>query len=293
MKATLKINGETDFVVEDDLTTIGRASDNKIAFAADSNVSRYHAEIENREGCFWLVELGSSNGTTVNDKPLETEILLRDGDFIVLGGTSEIEFFLTEEKPAQAENSSLAAPPVKANLPSVNLPNANVNAPTSAPVAQNAEKAAKMPVMLIVMGLLCGLAVVCAVGAVFYSYNSAAARCDAKAMITSPENGDTINKETEITVDAENTDCVKRAVFLLDGAEIASADTAPYAATLDPKQFPALADGGNHSLKVVLEDEAGNLLAPSEIFLALETAEIATPTPTPVSEETPVQTATP
>ena len=150
-----------------------------------------------------------------------------------------------------------------------------------------------MPVMLIVMGLLCGLAVICAVGAVLYSYNSAAAQCDAKAVITSPENGDTINKETEITVDAENTGCVKRAVFLLDGAEIASADSAPYTATLDPKQFPALADGGNHSLKVVLEDAAGNLFAPSEIFLALETAEIATPTPTPNEEETPAPTVTP
>ena len=104
MKATLKINGENDFVIEDDVISIGRASDNKIALADDSNVSRYHAEIENREGEFWLVELGSSNGTTVNDKPLETEILLQDGDSILLGGTSEIEFFLTEERAAEAKN---------------------------------------------------------------------------------------------------------------------------------------------------------------------------------------------
>ncbi|HLM01675.1 MAG TPA: FHA domain-containing protein [Pyrinomonadaceae bacterium] len=291
MKATLKINGEKDFIIEEELTTIGRASDNKIALSDDSNVSRYHAEIENRQGEFRLVELGSSNGTTVNDKPLETEILLRDGDLIVLGGTSEIEFFLEEEKPSEeAGKSAAAAPSISANLPG-----ANVNAPSSAPAAPDAEKAAKMPVMLIVMGLACGLAVVFAVGAALYSYSgsASAAQCDAKAVITSPETGDTINKETEITVEAENTDCVRRAVFLLDGAEIASADTAPYAATLDPKQFPALSDGGNHSLKVLLEDEAGNLFAPSEVFLAFETAEIATPTPAPSEEETPAPTATP
>jgi pSer/pThr/pTyr-binding forkhead associated (FHA) protein len=287
MKATLKINGEKDFVIEDDLITIGRASDNKIALAGDSNVSRYHAEIENRDGEFRLIELGSSNGTTVNGEPLETEIPLRDGDLILLGGTSEIEFFLEEEKPEEAEKSAAVAPPVNANLP-----NANVN-PPPAPIAQDAEKASKMPLMLIVMGLACGLAVICVVGAVLYSYSSASARCDAKAVITSPENGDTINKETEITVEAENTDCVRRAVFLLDDAEIASAESAPYTTTLDPKQFPALSDGANHSLKVVLEDASGNLFAPSEIILAFETATIATPTPTPSEEETPVPSPTP
>ncbi|HEX8369267.1 MAG TPA: FHA domain-containing protein [Pyrinomonadaceae bacterium] len=283
MKATLKINGEKDFVIEDDRITIGRASDNKIPLAADSNVSRYHAEIENRGGEFRLVELGSSNGTTVNGEPLETEILLRDGDVILLGGTSEIEFSIQQQKPQEAEKSSAAAPPSH----NANLPNAN------APIAQGAEKASKMPVMLIVMGLVCGLAVICVVGAVLYSYSSAAAQCDAKAVITSPENGDTIDKETEITVDAQNADCVRRAVFLLDGAEIASADSAPYTATLDPKQFPALADGGNHSLQVVLEDASGKQLAPSEVFLAFETAEIATPTPTPSETETPVPAVMP
>jgi pSer/pThr/pTyr-binding forkhead associated (FHA) protein len=287
MKATLKINGEKDFVIEDDRITIGRASDNKLAFADDSNVSRYHAEIENRDGEFLLIELGSSNGTTVNGETLETEILLQDGDRVLLGGTSEIEFFLQEEKPEEAEKSPAAAPPINTDLP-----NANVNTP-AAPVAQEAEKASKMPVMLIVMGLACGLAVICVAGALLYSYSTTTAQCDAKAVITSPENGDTINKETEITVDAENTDCVKRAVFLLDGAEIASADSAPYTATLDPKQFPALSDGGNHSLKVLLEDASGNLFAPTEVILAFETAAIATPTPTPSEEETPVPTVTP
>ena len=50
MKATLKINGEKDFIIEDEVTSIGRAPDNKLALAEDSNVSRYHVEIENRDG---------------------------------------------------------------------------------------------------------------------------------------------------------------------------------------------------------------------------------------------------
>lgn len=293
-KATLKIDGEKDFIIEDEIVSIGRASDNKIPLADDSNVSRYHAEIENRDGEFRLIELGSSNGTSVNGTPLETEILLRDGDVILLGGTSEIKFSLSQEKPEEAKEEKPSAA-----MPALNsgLPNANAGAPevSAAAVTPDSEKAAKTPVLLIVMGLACGLAVICAVGAVLYSYSSssAASNCDAKAVITSPENGDTINKEIEITVDAENTDCVKRAVFLIDGAEIASAADAPYTATLDPKQLPELADGGNHSLQVILEDAGGKRLAPSEVILAFETAEIATPTPTPAEEETPVPTATP
>ena len=46
--------------VEDGLVTIGRALDNSIALEDDSNVSRYHAEIESRGDKFWLIELGSS-----------------------------------------------------------------------------------------------------------------------------------------------------------------------------------------------------------------------------------------
>ena len=75
-KATLKINGEKEFIIEDDLVTIGRASDNKISFPEDSNVSRYHAEIEERDGEFRLVELGSSNGTTVNGAPVDALSLI-------------------------------------------------------------------------------------------------------------------------------------------------------------------------------------------------------------------------
>ena len=44
----LIIDSEKEFVLENELTSIGRASDNDISFPDDSNVSRYHAEIEQR-----------------------------------------------------------------------------------------------------------------------------------------------------------------------------------------------------------------------------------------------------
>jgi FOG: FHA domain len=291
-KAFLKIGGE-EFPLEDDLITIGRASDNKISFAHDSNVSRYHAEIENRAGEFWLIELGSSNGTTLNSVPVEGEILLQDGDHIILGGTSEIFFYTGKQKTEPKKENETA--PADSTAASNFL---NDGGTPSLPVTPSASKTpgSKISPMLIVTGLACGLAVIAIAAVVIFIFGfggETASKCEAKAVITSPEMGDTISSETEIIVDAQNTDCVRRAVFLIDDAEIASSDSEPFSVTIDPKQFPEFADGANHSLKLVFEDENGNRIPASEVVLAFETAEIATPTPTPESDETPVPTSTP
>ncbi len=70
---------------------IGRLSTNDVVLS-DPNVSRRHAELR-REGDRWvIVDLGSTNGTTVNGK-LAKEHALRDGDRISFG-TSELLFKL-------------------------------------------------------------------------------------------------------------------------------------------------------------------------------------------------------
>ena len=52
---------------------------------------------------------------------------------------------------------------------------------------------------------------------------------------------------------------------------------------IDPREFPELADGLNHSLKLTLEDKQGNVIGkPDEVLLAFDT--IATPTPTPTGD---------
>jgi hypothetical protein len=147
-----------------------------------------------------------------------------------------------------------------------------------------------MPGILGLAGATVGLAVVCAVGAVIYS-NSGSSVCEAKAVIVKPDNGETLTEETDIEVEAENAECAARAIFLINGAEFASATEQPFTAKIDPKEFPDLANGSLQSLQIVLEDAEGNkIVQPSEIALAFETIEIATPTPTP--EDVP-QTPTP
>jgi hypothetical protein len=140
---------------------------------------------------------------------------------------------------------------------------------------EQATSKARMPLMLGVAGATVGLAIVCVVGAVIYSY-SGATRCEAKAVIVKPENGETIAEATEIEVETENADCATRAIFLINGAEFASSTEQPFTAQLDPKQFPELANGSLQSLQIVLEDAEGNkIVQPTEVALAFETIEIA------------------
>ena len=64
--------------------SIGRSSSNQIVLPAEK-VSRRHAIINAENGEYWLVDLGSSNGTCVNGKRLAQPTQLRAGDEIHIG----------------------------------------------------------------------------------------------------------------------------------------------------------------------------------------------------------------
>jgi pSer/pThr/pTyr-binding forkhead associated (FHA) protein len=65
-------------------TTMGRESDNRVVIADDS-VSGKHAVLQ-RDGKAWVLrDLGSTNGTRVNDRDLSGTIKLKSGDVIELG----------------------------------------------------------------------------------------------------------------------------------------------------------------------------------------------------------------
>jgi hypothetical protein len=66
--------------------TIGRLSDNTIVLA-DPQVSRHHATITWQAGAFVIQDLGSANGTYVNNQRIASPRALRDGDAIQTGNT--------------------------------------------------------------------------------------------------------------------------------------------------------------------------------------------------------------
>jgi adenylate cyclase len=78
----------------EDFTLIGRSNESTVRLN-ESSISRQHATIR-REGVhYWLVDLGSANGTYVNDMALTTTRVLRDGDRVQFG--SNVFLFLQED----------------------------------------------------------------------------------------------------------------------------------------------------------------------------------------------------
>lgn len=66
--------------------TFGRSADNSVTLD-DRYVSGEHAQIYLREGRRFLLDLGSTNGTLLNGRPVEGEVELGDRDQISIGQT--------------------------------------------------------------------------------------------------------------------------------------------------------------------------------------------------------------
>jgi pSer/pThr/pTyr-binding forkhead associated (FHA) protein len=76
-------NAGSTFLIEADLTTIGRSPSSDV-FLDDITVSRRHAELERRTGHFELRDLGSLNGTYVNRERVDA-VRLASGDEVQIG----------------------------------------------------------------------------------------------------------------------------------------------------------------------------------------------------------------
>jgi hypothetical protein len=81
--------GETDLAVGDVLrldrsTTLGRSPDSGIVLA-DPSVSARHATITCENGCWWIEDTGSTNGTLLNDEPVRRKLPLRAHDVLAFG----------------------------------------------------------------------------------------------------------------------------------------------------------------------------------------------------------------
>lgn len=280
--ATLVINQPDQAIRELKISggavSIGRALDNTICLDGDTNVSRYHALIEARDGGYWLSDLGSSNGTTLNDIPVGYERKLKDGDSISVGGTSIIDFTLREEAPPETQPApSVEAYPAAPNLAAPNLAAPNLAAPNlAAPdiaAAQQIPAAVSQPpaassAKLIILAVGGGLVLTGIIAVVLISKFST--KCQASVRILSPQTGTTIRGPVPIKVEAEETKCIDRVIFQIDGTKFASSETAPYEVTFDPAALQDLS-GGNHVLSVTVEDEDGNRkLQPDTVLLAYD-----------------------
>lgn len=108
--------GQTrEFVLEEGATaTIGRSPNNTIPIP-ERHVSRQHAVISFRDGIFMIADLGSANGSFVNDKPLTDPFPLAHGDVIRLYvPILNFSAIVTEEEHEQARATGTLVVPVSA-----------------------------------------------------------------------------------------------------------------------------------------------------------------------------------
>lgn len=106
MGATLKsLEKELEIPLED-FNMIGRSPDASIRLL-DGGVSRQHATIRRDGSLFWVSDLGSANGSFVNDVAVTTARALRHGDRVQFG-TSVFIFDSQEEERPPSESGNVS-----------------------------------------------------------------------------------------------------------------------------------------------------------------------------------------
>ncbi len=298
-KLTIIQPGHASWELEigDELVSIGRALDNTICLESDTNVSRYHAEIEKRGESFWVADLSSSNGTTVNDERVEIERELSDGALIGIGGSTLIELHLSDtpwrhqqvgytSKPANAPEAAradsishspaLTAPnvpyPATPTFPSPaspSIPNPAISAGVQQ-VALVTPSSGGPSTALVLAGIGGGLALTALVAILIFSTRSG--ECKPSVRIVSPQTGITVRGPLAIQVEVEGAKCIEAVTYQIDGNEVAKAETGPYDVILDPERVRGLGRG-NHILSVTVEDQQGNkTISQDTVLLAFEGA---------------------
>jgi pSer/pThr/pTyr-binding forkhead associated (FHA) protein len=90
-----------DVEIGDALCRIGRGPENDVV-VEDPAVSRLHARVEREAGLYRIVDLGSTNGTTVDGvelRPWQPQPLSH-GSTIDLAGAAQLRFLLSEQERA-------------------------------------------------------------------------------------------------------------------------------------------------------------------------------------------------
>jgi hypothetical protein len=79
-------------LAKDKIFSVGRSRDNSVSFPENPKISRRHCEIYYypKETCFVLKDLGSLNGTILNDAKISSPVALSDNDTVTVANVSMV-----------------------------------------------------------------------------------------------------------------------------------------------------------------------------------------------------------
>lgn len=105
-KISLKFHEETlqEFPLSESPVSVGRTDENEIVIK-NLGVSRKHAQITKEDRDYFLEDMGSRNGTILNDKAIDKKTKLQDQDKITIG-KHHLIFFLHEDQSFSTSSSS-------------------------------------------------------------------------------------------------------------------------------------------------------------------------------------------
>jgi len=152
------------YELDSPLLTFGRAEDNVLCIP-HSSISGHHGEFRLDGSDYRLVDIGSTNGSKVNDAPV-TDRLLRHGDLVMLGNA-----LFAYESQAPASAAPAAPLPASGERIALGMNQSGVGRPASfvnlvAISKPNKDGRSKFP-LLIIIGLLLAL-----LGAGYLAYST-------------------------------------------------------------------------------------------------------------------------
>ena len=102
--SVLKDGAGAQISLGDGEVSVGRDAENKVSLHAQG-VSRYHARVYFENGSWTVEDLGSTNGTRINNSKLEGKQPLNDGDTVAFGRACYKFHVIEERNDAGVETS--------------------------------------------------------------------------------------------------------------------------------------------------------------------------------------------
>lgn len=148
--------------VSDEIFTIGRHPQNDLCIP-DNRLSREHVRFELYNDRFYVSDSNSSNGTTINNSPLNGSTAVNNGDRLNLGGAVEIKI-----ETESGNNYSYQTPAIENQSPAEEKtvsPNVETKTVSTKSSSASASTSGGIPKIFFIMLPVFGLAILLVIGA--------------------------------------------------------------------------------------------------------------------------------